>query len=278
MVLRQTALIVMVIFVAVSISACAQGDYRDRYRDRDVDVERDSRYQDSNYDYLVEIYEHSDYRGRSQAYELMRDQRHVLVEFVGWDMNDRISSIRIGRGVGIALFRDRDFKGPVAIYEYDVPMLDHDINDWASSAIIFDRQLGGPLGVWLGERDDPDKIFSTSFNGQVRFFPLSEGIDDLETRFYRVDEFNDNVEWVVLGPASRDMFRRGGSSGYQPRYGERRGRGSEIEVVLYEHGDMRGRSLMLPTRFGSGQTAIMADHDFNRIVSSMVIREIRPRW
>jgi hypothetical protein len=275
--------LIVVVALSVSISACAQMDYddrygdQDRYRDQDRYGEQDSRYDDYNYDYTVEFFEHSDYRGNSQRYELTRDKRHVLIEFIGWDMNDRLSSMRLGRGVGVALFRDREFKGPVAIYEFDTPLLDSDANDWASSAIIFDREMGGPLGVWIGERDDPNKLFSTGFNGEVRFYPLSEDVDDMEVRYNRIDEFNDNVEWVVLGPATSNMFRSRGRGGYQSRYGSRGG-GSQIEVAIYEHGDMRGRSVMFPSRHGRGQTYFMDQYNFNRIASSMIIREIRSRW
>jgi hypothetical protein len=276
---RFVVLTASILLAVFTISACAQGDYRDRYRDREVDSRSDShdRYQE-NVDYLVEFFEHSDYRGDSRVYQIEREQRHVLIDFVGWDLNDRISSIRIGRNAGVVLFRDRDFKGPVAIYEYDVPLLDRDINDWASSAIVFDRELGGPLGVWIGEHGDPRDLFKTSFSGNVRFYPMSEEIDEMETRYYRIDEFNDNVEWVVIGPATGSMFRTREREGYRSRYGDRGGRGSQIEVSIYEHGDMRGRSILLPTRYSSGQTFVMKELDFYRIASSMVIREIRSRW
>lgn len=273
---RKTIALAMLLLAGIFFSACAQTDYRDRYRDQDRYSGQDSHNQDYSPDYVVEFYEHSDYRGNSKRVELERGQRHALIEFVGWDLNDRLSSMRIGRGVGVVLFRDRDFKGPVVIYEFDVPLVDHDVNDWASSVIVFDKELGGPLGVWVGERDDPSKIFSTSFNGQVRFFPLPEDAGDMEARYFRIDEFNDNVEWVVLGPAGRGMFRSSGS-GYS-RYGRSRGGIAQVEVAIYEHGDMRGRSVVLPTRTSGGQTFSMQDLNFNRIASSMIIREIRSRW
>lgn len=235
--------------------------------------------------YDVIIYEHAQFRGRNQTYTLEPGQRHVLEDFVGWGMNDRLSSIRCGYRVGVALFRDRDFRGPVALYDRSTDMVDRDINDWASSLVVFDLATGGPLGVWIGERGgDSPNIFDVNFNGLVRFYPLPEDFNRRESEYKRIDEFNDNVEWVVLGPADtreyrRTNFRERGAWDRREEPADRRYERSfvDVEVYIYEHGDFKGRSVALPERMGRGYFFRLSDYNFNRIASSIAIREVQVR-
>jgi hypothetical protein len=237
--------------------------------------------------YDVIVYEHVGFEGNTDRYSIAQGGRHALVDFVGWGLNDRISSIRCGSRVGVALFADKEFRGAVAVYDRSTDRVDSDINDWASSLIVFDLDAGGPLGVWIGERgDERHDILNVHFSGKVRFYPLSENIDQRDTEIGRLDDFNDNVEWVILGPIDQRAFRR---SNYRDRstygsdregYGYDRRRPLEIEVWLYEHADLRGRSIALPDRYGRDSVFEMSKYDFNRMASSIAMREVesRRRW
>lgn len=223
-------------------------------------------------DFDLIIHEHSNYRGRSEQYTLGENQRHLIVNFVGWGLNDRISSFELGRGVGVAFFRDRDLRGPVAVYNSSSALIDSDINDKISSLILFDLDRGGPLGVWIGERANPDDIFNFNFGGKVRFYPMPQQNWDREASIGRLDDFNDNVEWVVIGPVDRNDYRRGD---YRGRYSNRWSRGAILEVTVYEHANYRGRSIILPPRNGRGSVFRMKDFNFDRMASSLRIRQVR---
>lgn len=235
----------------------------------------------------VIVYEHVGFEGRSERYTIPEGGRHALADFVGWGLNDRISSIRCGSRVGVAFFADKEFRGPVAVYDRSTDRMDSDINDWASSLIVFDLDSGGPLGIWIGERGAPNHdILDVNFSGKVRFYPLAESFDQRDTEYRRLDDFNDNVEWVILGPIDPRAYRR---SNYRDRgtYGSDRGgyssdrrRSAEVEVWLYEHADMRGRSVALPDRYSRESVFEMNKYDFNRMASSIAIREVesRRRW
>lgn len=282
---RVPLLIFLVAITFVSLTACETIPTNDPEPEP---VYYDQADQENLIDFEVVLHEHANFRGRQVRYALEPGQRHMLVDFVGWGVNDRVSSIECGYRVGVALFRDRDFKGPVAIYDRSSDMVDRDINDWASSAIIFDLDSGGPLGIWLGNGGggQPNVFDVNGFHGEAQFFPMDEDINSMETEYRGVGAFNDNAEWVILGPADRREYRR---SNYRDRravprndrqrYGDNRrynrGGGVGIEAYVYEHDRFRGRSIALPERGRRGTFFDLQRMNFSRIISSIAIREVQ---
>lgn len=235
--------------------------------------------------FTVTIYEHANFRGREESYILGPDQRHVLVEFVGWGLNDRLSSVRCGERVGVVLFRDRDFRGPVAVYDRSTDRVDSDINDWASSIIVFELDAGGPLGVWLGHGGRDGNVLDVNgFHGTAYFYPMPESLNYREGKMDLLRGFNDLAEWVVLGPVDPRDYRetryRERGSGYRRYDSGRRRSLMDIEIDLYEHSDFRGQSLSLPERSRSGYYFELKDYNFSRIASSIIMVEYssRRRW
>jgi len=194
----------------------------------------------------VIVYDSPHFRGRSAAYSLAENERQGLVDFVGWRLNDRISSIRIGYRVGLAVFYHKNFQGRARIYYNSVNLLEQDFNDQISSFIVFDRDIGEPLGVWLGRGSAFENDLNTGrFPEASRFYPLPAEFEREEVKIKFLEDFNDQAEWVFIA---------GGDSG------GRFGRGA-VEAILYEHDKFRGNSLVLPPRRAS----------------SLIIREQRPR-
>ena len=228
--------------------------------------------------YDVMVFEHQRFQGREQMFSLTRDMRQLLVSYVG-GMNDRISSIRCGSRVGIALFKHRDFKGPMVIYTSSTDLVDMRINDWASSLIIFDRNNGGPLGAWVGgPNSNKNQIYDPHTLNLLAFLPLPQNFSSRESQIRHIDEMNDRAKWVYLGPAPRGAFLR---SRYRERrdYRERNYSGGYrrssrgIQVYAYEHSRLRGRSIALPPRGSRGDFFWLNQFGFENITSSFVVRE-----
>ena len=163
--------------------------------------------------YEVIVYEHSDFVGVHVSFRLdpswMR-QRLVpdlsavtddkpagqagstpaVVGGIGaaLNMNDRISSIQVGERVGVILFQHPHFIGayakPHLASNKDLPVSGE--NDNCSSLIVFSKDAGEPLGVFLAHE---------LYNGA--FFPLPESLFATEIKYPTIPDFIDNEsEWV----------------------------------------------------------------------------------
>jgi hypothetical protein len=213
-------------------------------------------YQDAAYE--VVVYDSPNHGGRSEKYALEENQRQNLVPFVGWGLNDRISSIRVGYRAGVILFYHKDFGGRAKIF-YDTTMqLEQDFNDEASSLIIFDRELGEPMGLLLGQGPvSENNLLQGIYPEASRFYPLPQELQDSEARIKFVEDFNDQAEWAFL------------AGGVQGRYQE-----SSIEAILFEHDDFRGNSLSLPPSARDRRSFfLLEEYGFNRMTSSLIVLE-----
>ncbi len=206
----------------------------------------------------VVIYDSPHHRGRSEKYVLEENMRQNLVAFVGWGMNDRISSIRVGYRVGVILFYHRDFRGKAKICFDTTGMLEQEFNDEASSMIIFDRDFGEPMGVLLGQGPvSEDSLLRGFYPEPSRFYPLSESLEEVEMRIDFLEDFNDQAEWAFI------------ARGVGSRYRE-----FDVEAILFEHDKFRGNSLSLPPYPREARSFfLLDDFGFNRQASSLIVLE-----
>ncbi|MEM9597544.1 MAG: beta/gamma crystallin-related protein [Acidobacteriota bacterium] len=213
----------------------------------------------------VVVYEHEDFRGRSQAFE--RDVRSLAGTRIG---NDRASSIQVAPGCEAILYRDRDFRGVAVRLDGDERDLGRTRlgNDGLTSIEISCRGGGGgdwgwSSGVVLYE-DRDYRGRSESFERGVRSLEGSRVGNDRVTsirvapgcsvvlyedrdyrgRSVRLDRDVSDLGRTRLGNDRLTSFEvecRGGSSS-RPPWG---GGGGSRGVVLYEHDDFRGRSVVV---------------------------------
>jgi len=214
-------------------------------------------YQDEQYE--VTCYDSWNFTGhRRETWVLEPGMRQRLIDFVGWNLNDRISSIRIGYMVGVAMFKHRDFKGPATIYLGSQGRLDMSVNDEFSSLIIFFKDIGEPLGAWLGGTPMSSMdLRNWKLPEDTWFFPLPENGNDTVYEYRGVDEANDKANWVMVSPVTNSRADVG------------------VEVTLFEHDRMRGNSITLPGFRSRDYYFDLKQYDFDHRVSSLVVRETR---
>ncbi len=83
-------------------------------------------------DYGVTIYEHCDFRGKSQT---LKPGEYSSLRGIGFG-NDSVSSIRVPRGNEAVIYRDDDFRGSYARIDKDIRCFDKQWNDEASSISV----------------------------------------------------------------------------------------------------------------------------------------------
>ena len=81
----------------------------------------------------VTVYEHGDYRGRSQVLKEGRHDVQTLNSGVG---NDRISSIKVDKGYRATLFEHGNFGGRKKVFTSDTSYVGNDFNDKTSGIIV----------------------------------------------------------------------------------------------------------------------------------------------
>ena len=214
------------------------------------------------------VYEDIDYLGTQSSWKLEPGMRQKLVPYVGADLNDRISSLRVGSDVGVAVFDDASYGGVYVLFEdtssaHKVPTGDYfdAINDRISSLIIYPKKMKGPLGVLLG---GPIVSFLSFTPPDTRFFPLPEMMNLASAKFPTLGpEWDDLFDYGMILPAPNS-----------PDYG------GYVEVVLYEQANFGGKNVTLPWRAPDGfifplppvgEEGIfeLADLDFAAIASSL---------
>lgn len=244
---------IVTIVLAPALSSCItfEGVPAEDYGEETVEVAADERFE-------VIAYEHANFMGRRDGWALQPGMRQKLVEFVGWGMNDRISAIKLGYMVGVALFKHRDFRGPAEVYLGSQSRLDFPMNDECSSLIIFHKDVGEPLGAWMGGTLlSESNLQNWNMPEDTWFYPLPEDASDTVAEYRGVGEANDRANWVMVSPVTNSRA------------------GIGVEVTLYEHDRMRGASISLPGFRRDDYYFDLTQMQFERKVSSLVVREIQ---
>ena len=248
--MRRNLLFLSVALVSPVVAACLtfpESSYDDEPR---PDMNVDERFE-------VVVYDSWEFTGHRRASWILEPgMRQKLVEFVGWNVNDRISSIRVGYMVGVAMFKHRDFRGPAKIYYGSQGRLDMSVNDEFSSLIVFHKDIGEPLGVWMGATLlTPSRLDNWDLPEDTWFFPLPEDAGETVIEYRGVGDANDRPSWVMVSPVTDSPAP------------------VSVEVTLFEHDQMRGESITLPGFRSSDYYFDLKEFDFEGKLSSLVIRE-----
>ena len=197
------------------------------------------------------IYEHIDYVGEGVCFRVEPGMRHKLVPALG-NMNDRASSILVGKEVYVEIYEHAHFAGHHARYVDNVRTLPSpgwqfnfdELNDLVSSLIVVPRHQS-LSGVYLLEGFD-------TFRKREVFYPLPERLLDYSARYPRLD-------WMSMNDVATKVWLEG-----------------DVVVDLYEHANFKGKWIRLP---GAGPTKQdrfdLKPYQFDGIVSSLEVRAIR---
>jgi len=200
----------------------------------------------------VIAYEHINFVGAHRSWKLEPGMRQKLVPYVGDDMNDRISSIHVGSGVGVAVFQHADFQGPWWNYQSTQTGLPPQWNDQISSLIVYPKAMVQPLGVYLEGMTSGAGVIHAMVAG---FFPAPERMAEPTARYPFIGKMmNDAVEMASIYPNDSRSPVRG-----------------KIEVRLCEHTNFAGRCITIPGP-GSDYTIFkLGDYQFSHITSSVEV-------
>lgn len=141
----------------------------------------------------VVILDHIDYIGAARSFTLKQGMRYKLVPNLG-SLNDRTSSIIVGKNVSLHAFEHANFGGNSVEYDTNIPVLDSKNagwNDRISSLIVT------PRGKML------EGALLTAGLSPSYFFPLPEQMSEGEAIY---NHFNENLNdrskhLIICGPA-----------------------------------------------------------------------------
>jgi hypothetical protein len=175
----------------------------------------------------VIVYEHADYQGKSLVYSVQPGMcQRLEPDLSKYQMNDKISSVKVGKNVMLQLFEHKNYSGEsVKLYE-TVQSLSNIVTKWskfkfndkASSLLVWPKHGVAPAGVYLR---------GATFSKQT-FYPASETCGAVN---YPHLVHNDYAYYV-------DIIRAQGKC--------------ELKATIYEHADFKGKS----QSFTSGPSGI----------------------
>jgi hypothetical protein len=170
----------------------------------------------------------------------MPGMRLKLVPTIGGYMNDRASSVHVGEGVYVILFKHPQFVGDALQLEHSRNRIE-DFNDQISSMII-DRK-GMYASFVILENSNLDRVF----------YLLPERLNESEARYPNLGEMNDKAYRLRMTP--------------------------NVEVTLYEHDNFAGKALTLsyPNPGQTPSTYLLTDYQFEGRASSLVVRARGPQ-
>ena len=197
--------------------------------------------------WAVTIYEHSNYGGKSRTYTIFPGKCQAMqISLKEVNMNDVISSVKVGKNVAVYLFEHHRYSGRYLRLNESVPDLkSYHFNDIASSLIVFPKSMGYPAGVWLiGNKTafsyihDSDSYDSCSCKPGVTHHPNVP--------------YNDDITKIIIPKIEPQS----------PPWGF-------IEVELFEHENYKGRSIKF--RAGPSGGEFNLPPELSRKVSSLRI-------
>jgi hypothetical protein len=141
------------------------------------------------------VFEHPNFAGKSLTYEIRPGMCQRIEPEIGKArMNDKLTSVRVGSGVGAMLFEHRNYAGPhLLLSESRNDLRPHYINDRVSSLIVYPRSLSGPIGVWL-------------IGAKSEFYPIDEGCRGVA--YPRVVYSGNASEIYIGGPVEVTLYDR----------------------------------------------------------------------
>jgi hypothetical protein len=190
----------------------------------------------------VILYKHAHFRGARIFVKAGRNIRDL--KKIGW--NDKISSIELVDGARIRIYEHKNYQGASMTIRDDIidlAQFSEDIrgtwNDKISSIKVYHRR----------DYHDEEEVYCIFYKHANRRGSSFEGEPGHHRKIKR--RWNDTIS---------SLWIRGG-----------------YEVTLYEHGNFRGRRLVLVGRGRRGSVYNLAGYRFNDIVSSYKLRRIGRR-
>lgn len=204
------------------------------------------------------LYEHPNYTGPTVIYGIAPGMRQKSVASLPAAFEDKVSSIKVGANVAVAIFIHRDWGNdthscgwPDLLLDHSVPQLgEFDLNDKLSSLVVVPKGRKRPLGAWacdLRWSTIPDVV------GHTHLFPVPDVADQRERAFRELGaccDLDKNINRVW----SDD---------------------EDVSVVLFEDRDNQGASLALPGENGwqsMGPQPNLGAHGWSDRAASLVVR------
>jgi hypothetical protein len=167
----------------------------------------------------VIVYEHANFQGKSLVYSVHPGMcQRLEPELSKYKMNDKLSSVKVGKNVAVRLFEHKNYSGQNLILSESVQSLSsYKFNDRVSSLVVNPKTMRSPVGVWLVHAKQ-------SF--RQTFYPASETCGGAS---YPHLEYNDDAESISRGTLPA---------------------GCQIKATIYEHADFKGKSQTFTMREG----------------------------
>ena len=192
-------------------------------------------------DYEVVVYEHDNYRGKSLVYSLQPGMcQRLEPQLSKAKMNDKLTSVKVGRNVGVWLFEHSNYSGQhLDLHNSVQSLVPLKFNDKVSSLIVYPKEMYSPLGIWLvGSK----RSFypATEICGKV-FYPHLVYNDDATSVIIPRRASGGGLIWARLCDRADCLthiaqdFRAGPSGGRFEIIGKNiRGKGSSLYVNILE--------------------------------------------
>jgi cathepsin L len=157
-------------------------------------------------DYEVVVYEHANFQGKSLVYSVQPGMCQKLEpQLSKAKMNDKLTSVKVGKNVRVALFEHKNYAGQHLELQDSVQSLSpYNFNDKVSSLIVWPKTRFATVGVWLrGSKES--------------FYPASETCGGVN---YPHLVYNDDAERVYIANLLD---------------------GCKVKATVYEHADFKGK-------------------------------------
>jgi cathepsin L len=191
-------------------------------------------------DYEVVVFEHKNFQGKELVYSVQRGMCEKLEpNLVKAKLNDKVSSVKVGKDVLVLLFEHSDYHGRSLLLTGSAAELSPlHFNDIVSSLVVCPRTTG-IAGVWLiGSGNNPHEAF----------YPAGETCAGAD---YPHLAYNDDAIKIRINGTKPDNW-------------------GQTTVTLYEHANFGGKSQTFTTGSQGGQFDI--GKDLARKSSSLRIR------
>jgi hypothetical protein len=119
-------------------------------------------------DWQVIVYEHHDYQGKSVVYSIQPGMcQRMEPELSKVNMNDKVTSVKVGRNVAVWLFEHSKYSGQnLDLHNSVQSLVPLKFNDKVSSLIVYPKSMYNPLGAFYpasetcGGADYPHLVYN----------------------------------------------------------------------------------------------------------------------
>jgi hypothetical protein len=199
-------------------------------------------------DYEACFYQHANFQGAESCYT-----GTVRIPFVGNNLNDQFSSLKVGKKVTATIFRDSNYNGDSKLYESNISFLNN-FNDEISSFTVTEKVVRPSANQACFYQD-------ANYQGKETCYSIAVGIPSL-------GDDNDQFSSIKVGSNARAIaYRHGFFNGDSEKYEsnisflnnfndaissftvtERVVRPSANQACFYERKNFRGKALCFIAR------------------------------